>query len=53
VVAAAFGEVLARLEVIVVVQVAGGAAIAFVGLSLVAYFTAGSCRPAAAPWASR
>lgn len=35
VVAAAFGEVLARLEVIVVVQVAGGAAMAFVGLSLV------------------
>jgi cytochrome c-type biogenesis protein len=35
VVAAAFGEVLARLEVIVMVQVAGGAAMAFVGLSLV------------------
>jgi len=33
VVAAAFGELLARLEAIVVVQVAGGAAIAFVGLS--------------------
>jgi len=35
VLAAAFGEVLARLQVIVVVQVAGGAAIALVGLSLV------------------
>jgi cytochrome c biogenesis protein CcdA len=34
-VATAFGEVLARLEVIVVVQVAGGAAMTFVGLSLV------------------
>jgi cytochrome c biogenesis protein CcdA len=34
-VAAAFGEVLARLEVIVAVQIAGGAAMAFVGLSLV------------------
>lgn len=33
--AAAFGEVLARLEVIVVVQVVGGAAMALVGLLLV------------------